>query len=1050
MVATTVGSDRKQALPGAPHTTHVHGNPTRSATPTASPESQPWVATNQVRDPERYHILCEHGRGGLGRVSRAHDRSLGRDVAIKELISPGRIGELRFLREALITARLEHPGIVPIHEAGRWPDGTPFYAMKLVAGRPLRDLIAERKTVDQRIGLLHHVIAVADAIAYAHGRNIIHRDLKPANVIVGDFGETIVIDWGLAKDLSASEEATVGGDPFRAAQDHDLTAAGAVLGTPSYMAPEQERGGHVDQRADVFAIGAMLWELCSLQKVPPANVRLRHRLLRRAGIDRDLAVIIDKALDPDPQHRYSDAGGLAADLKAFKSGARISARSYSLLGTLAHWTRRRRSLALSVASVIMMGIVGVVLYIRDVAAERDRADAALADAREHAQRATIANATSLLERDPTQAWTTLNTLTERTPEITLLLARIRAAGVADVTLPLATRMDNVALTPSGTHLLVSTFDRVLLDIDLQTSAIRRLADGLTEPSIFATTDSDAYVLRNAARLTLSRISLTSGKHEDLLELAQLPVSLVVSDAGVFWQYITGAVQQLLPNHTSRTVIEKASQSFVVGSNVVICDNTHILKIGKPDHALKAIGRCSDTWGLVDNNNKFIIPVDEQFIGLYQAGKFDYLNIDRGAVALGFSETGLISVVDSSGNGTFRLPNADAFRRVHLGKRAVGTHALGSFAVWSFEDGSIKIVDTATGREWSIKAHSRGLFCAYLLPPGNRIVTCGRNEIRTWILSDEAPTPAAELPARAFNVAFNDVGTALFDGGNGDVYALHKGATSATFLHKHELLSFGVGWCDGQACSAGWDGRVLCSSSDLSSVATVATFETSTRWLGGHGGHCFIAVSNGAIYDARSPGSPLYHHDHEPYRVALSPDGSRLASTDWGGTIKVWDLQARSLVANVDGMHAGLVVNAIWINDNQLVAAGYDGLVHLLDRNFKVKRSWSLRAPVRYIAAANETIYAALVDGTVWSISTTGGSKRLFSLGATLTAFSVSPDGAAVAAGTDDGELFIINENQAVSVYRFRQGMIRCAAFEDNRTLLACVPENRVMRITPSI
>src|SRR6185436_12850101 len=94
---------------------------------------------------------------------------------------------------------------VPVHEAGRWPDGTPFYAMKLVAGRPLRDLIAERTTVDQRIGLLHHVIAVA----YAHGRNIIHRNLKPANVIVGDFGETVVIDWGLAKDLSASEESTV-------------------------------------------------------------------------------------------------------------------------------------------------------------------------------------------------------------------------------------------------------------------------------------------------------------------------------------------------------------------------------------------------------------------------------------------------------------------------------------------------------------------------------------------------------------------------------------------------------------------------------------------------------------------------------------------------------------------------------------------------------------------------------------------------------------------------------------------------------------------------
>ncbi len=206
-------------------------------------------------------MIAEHGRGGLGRVSRARDRELGRDVAIKELLSRGYAGEARFLREALITARLEHPGIVPVHEAGRWPDGTPFYAMKLVSGRPLRELITERATFEERIGLLHHVIAVADAIAYAHGRNIIHRDLKPANVIVGDFGETIVIDWGLAKDLTVIEEAATGGGSLHGPDD-GLTDAGSVLGTPAYMAPEQKRGEPVDQRADVFAIGAMLWELC--------------------------------------------------------------------------------------------------------------------------------------------------------------------------------------------------------------------------------------------------------------------------------------------------------------------------------------------------------------------------------------------------------------------------------------------------------------------------------------------------------------------------------------------------------------------------------------------------------------------------------------------------------------------------------------------------------------------------------------------------------------------------------------------------------------------
>ena len=319
-----------------------------------------------VRDPERYEVICEHGRGGLGRVSRAYDKELGRDVAIKELLSRGPISELRFAREARITARLEHPGIVPVHETGRWPDGTPFYAMKLVSGRPLRALIAERNTVDERIALLHHVIAVADAMAYAHGRNIIHRDLKPANVIVGEFGETVVIDWGLAKDLSDS--ARLGGDDCPGGGGPDLTTAGSVLGTPAYMPPEQERGEAVDQRADVFAIGAMLWELCSLHKVPPVDRQVRHRLLRRSGIDRDLAVIVDKALDPQPERRYRHAGELAADLNAFKSGARISARTYSLAGILAHWTRRHRVLAVAaftLAAVVLVSVVALAALYRD-------------------------------------------------------------------------------------------------------------------------------------------------------------------------------------------------------------------------------------------------------------------------------------------------------------------------------------------------------------------------------------------------------------------------------------------------------------------------------------------------------------------------------------------------------------------------------------------------------------------------------------------------------------------------------------------------------------
>jgi WD40 repeat protein len=385
------------------------------------------LASSQIRDPARYAIIAEHGRGGLGRVSRAHDRELGRDVAIKELISRRPLSELRFLREALITARLEHPGIVAVHEAGRWPDGTPFYAMKLVAGRPLRALLDERTTVGARTALLHHVIAVADAMAYAHGCHIIHRDLKPANVIVGDFGETVVIDWGLAKDLRAPGEADDDGDPHAVALEGDLlTSTGNVLGTPAYMAPEQARGERVDQRADVYAIGAMLWELCALHKAPPADRALRLRTLRHAGVDPDLITILDKALATDPARRYRDAGALAADLKAFTAGARIAARTYSLPAMLAHWARRHRPLAIAIVAALAVAATGGALYVRGVAIARDRAEAA-----QH--RIELERAELLVHRDPSAAFDRLRGYRgDDTRQLAMLRAHAVGLGLATV------------------------------------------------------------------------------------------------------------------------------------------------------------------------------------------------------------------------------------------------------------------------------------------------------------------------------------------------------------------------------------------------------------------------------------------------------------------------------------------------------------------------------------------------------------------------------------------------------------------------------------------
>src|SRR5262245_20893433 len=190
----------------------------------------------------RYVLDHEVARGGMGRIFAAHDRLLDRPVAIKLLRSNDPELARRFLRERLITARLQHPAIVPIYDAGTLEGGEPFFAMRMVSGKTLDRAAAEAKSFEERLRLLPSVIGVVDAVAYAHGEGVIHRDLKPQNVLVGSFGEVVVLDWGIARERDRSDE-TVKASRDSAPED---TKVGEVLGTLAYMAPEQAAGVPVD------------------------------------------------------------------------------------------------------------------------------------------------------------------------------------------------------------------------------------------------------------------------------------------------------------------------------------------------------------------------------------------------------------------------------------------------------------------------------------------------------------------------------------------------------------------------------------------------------------------------------------------------------------------------------------------------------------------------------------------------------------------------------------------------------------------------------------
>ena len=679
----------------------------------------------------------------MGRVYLARDRWLGRMVALKQAHDDALAR--RLAREVRVTAGLEHPGIITVYDEGRDDDGQLFYTMRLMRGRPLSQLLAEQPA-GERLALLGHYLDACQALAYAHAQGVVHRDLKPANIMVGAFGETQVVDWGLAHRPGAADPDT--------ASD---TRPGAIVGTPAYMSPEQARGEPADRRSDVWGLGAVLHEL--LLGAPPRRATTTPRIELPRDLPSELAAIVHRALADDPAARYPDAAALADDVAAYLEGRRVQAHHYTLLALALRLVRQWRGPLLVAAAALLVIATLLVLGNLRLRAQRDRAVAAethLRAALETADRnlatALVAQARAADDRSDAAAQEVLAAEALRlvdSAEARGLLAGARAAGRP-------TRLASAAL-PDCRPLVALTVDDLLCGEDL---SLRRVTAGVERwrvPTTKLTRElrvEGDRVWAVSSGFTLTTLSLATGQPDD--EAWEI-IDFNVGDA---WPVRTAA---WLPGLAQPQILGSCGAASVVGVSGLLDGRYAVL--------------CSD--GALGRGDDPDLPDLVHALDPAEFVSFTHMVLTpdaRGVVVVGAH--GRVAMHDLDTRQTFTLaadrPNpvrqlvmAPTGDRVALARERGGVevHALpelrhlGTIAAANvrdirlFADGSVLVADATTATQWALPAaprprlltHPHGLASLALAPDGDTLLTThGEGRTVVWDLPSGLPRHDLEV------------------------------------------------------------------------------------------------------------------------------------------------------------------------------------------------------------------------------------------------------------------------------------------------------------------